>query len=70
MPTAAALVLTLLLRNYDASTPEGRAGLERAKAWEKGVFLREAEAAQVRSRRRRGKKGRERALLSLSVYYP
>lgn len=39
--------MTLLLKNYDPGTDEGRQGLERAKAWEKGVFLKEAEAAQV-----------------------
>lgn len=47
VPTAAALVMTLLLKNYDPGTDEGRQGLARAKAWEKGVFLKEAEAAQV-----------------------
>lgn len=48
VPSAAALVLTLLLKNYDPSTDEGRAGLARAKAWEEGVFLKEAERAKVR----------------------
>lgn len=47
VPTAAALVMTLLLKNYDASTAEGREGLAMAKRWEKEVFLAEAEAAQV-----------------------
>lgn len=47
VPSASALVLTLLLKNYDPSSAEGRKWLGMAKAWEKGVFLREAERAQV-----------------------
>jgi len=43
VPAAGALVLTLLLNNLNEEEY-----IEKAKAWEEGVFLTEARAAEVK----------------------
>ena len=48
MPAAGALVLTLLLNNLNDEKY-----IDKAKAWEEGVFLTEARAAEVRREGRR-----------------